>query len=322
MFDVITFGSATNDIFLKLKPASQGNNEVCFPLGSKIFVEDLGFFSGGGGTNSACAFANQGFKTAYVGRVGDDPAGKMIMDDLKRFNVSAAFLQKDLKNRTAVSVVLSLDKERTILVYQGACHFMEKEDIPWQKIKKTRWFYIAPLYEKSAELLVFLVGFAKKNKIKVALNPGANHIKLGLETLKTVFSQIDVLLLNKEEAALLSGAPTSDETGIMKKLTSVCPGIIVVTKGREGSVVSDGKYIFEASASEVDIVEKTGAGDAFGSGFLAGLLQKNNIEYAIQLATANSVGCIQKMGAKNGLLKKDNKSWHKVKVIKKPFLYL
>lgn len=300
MFDVITFGSATSDTFLRLKKGTS------FSPGGKILVEDLKLFSGGGGTNTACTFANLGFKTAYLGKVGDDSAGEMIREDLKKFKVSTKFLKTDKKRKTAMSVILSpLDTDRTILIFQGACHFMAKDDIPWRKIKKAKWFYIAPLYKKSVELLSPLVKFAKEQGIKVAVNPSAEQLERR-HALKPILNQVDLLILNQEEANLLAN------------LTSFCPGIIVITKGGEGSVVYKDKTVFEAGIVKVKLIEKTGAGDAFGSGFLAGLLEKDSIEYAIQLAASNAASCIQEPGAKNGLLKKaDLSKLPKVDIIKK-----
>ena len=105
---------------------------------------------------------------------------------------------------------------------------------------------------------------------------------------------------------------------MIRKLYLLCKRIVVVTRGKKGSIVSDGKYIFEAGVPSVLAIEATGAGDAYGSGFLSGLLKKNNIEYAIQLATANSTSCTQKIGAKNGLLQKSKWGpWPRVKVRKK-----
>jgi len=327
MFDIITFGSATGDTFLRLKKDNfqiweeskfVTEKALCFPLGSKVFIEDLQVSTGGGGTNTACTFSNQGFKVAYCGKIGEDNGGEAILTELKRFKVDTGFLKKDKKYLTAYSVILSLpQEERTILIYRGACHFLEKEDIPWQKIKETKWFYLAPLSEKSSLIFPDLVEFAKKNNIKVAVNPGNTQINLEEEIFKSVLKQIDVLILNKEEASGLSKISQGDDRDLIKKLISLTPGIIVMTKGKEGSLVSDGKHIFEAKVPSVLPLEKTGAGDAFGSGFLSGLLEKNNIEYALQLATANATSCIQKIGAKNGLLKKGEwGSWPKVKVKK------
>ena len=327
MFDIITFGSATRDTFLRLKKDSfqiweeskfVTGKALCFPLGSKVFIEDLKVSTGGGGTNAACTFSNQGFKVAYCGKIGEDNRGEAILTELKRFKVDTGFLKKDKKYLTAYSIILSLpQEERTILIYRGACHFLEKEDIPWQKIKNTKWFYLAPLSEKSSQVFPDLIEFAKKNNIKVAVNPGNTQINLGEKILNPLFRKVDVLLLNKEEASGLSKISQGDDRDLIKKLISLTPGIIVMTKGKEGSLVSDGKHIFEAKVPSVLPLEKTGAGDAFGSGFLSGLLEKNNIEYALQLATANATSCIQKIGAKNGLLKKGEwGSWPKVKVKK------
>ncbi len=326
-YDIITFGSATRDTFLRLKKENYrivedellSKKDICFSLGSKIFIEDLRVASGGGGTNTACTFSKQGFKVAYCGKVGEDKRGEAVIGALKKFRVDTIFVKKDKKYLTAYSAILSLPhEERTILIYRGACHFMKKEDIPWEKIKETKWFYLAPLSEKSALIFPTLVEFARKNKIKIVSNPGSGQINLPKEILNSTLEKIDILILNREEASLLTKIQSKDDKDFIKKLWSVTPAIIVITKGKEGSVVSDGKYIYRAGVPSVLPFEKTGAGDAFGSGFLSGLLEKNSIEYAIQLATANATSCIQKIGAKNGLLKKGQwGSWPRVKVEKR-----
>ena len=325
MYDIITFGSVTRDSFLRLKKESYrilGEGEslesksLCFPLGAKIFIESLEVASGGGASNTAATFSNQGFKVASLSKVGDDKRGEAAIEEMKRFNVAVGFIKKDRKYSTAFSVILSSPiGERTVLIYRGACHFMEVDDMPWEKLKKVKWFYLAPLSGKSAQLFGPLLKMAKQNNIKVAVNPGESQINLGEEVLKPILSQVDILILNREEAASLTKISPKAEQEIIKKLVFLTKGIVVMTKGKEGSVVCDGKYVFRAPAPSVLPFEKTGAGDAFGAGFLSGLLEKNDVEYAIQLATANATSCIQKIGAKNGLLKKGEwGSWPKVKV--------
>ena len=326
MFDIITFGSATIDTFLKLakkdyqilkKDKSSNQRTFCIPLGAKLLVDELSILSGGGGTNTACTFSKQGFKVIYVGKVGQDKSGEHIIEELKEFKVGTEFIKKDNKKVTAFSVILCTSVgERTVLVYKGACHFMEKNDIPWNKIKNTKWFYLAPLSGKTSKLFKLLVNFAKKNNIKIAANLGNSQINLDRKILNPILSKLDVLILNKEEASLLT--KVSVEKKMIKKLCSLCKGIIVVTKGKKGSIVSDGKYIFKAGIPPILAKEATGAGDSYASGFISGLLKKNSIEYAIELATANSTNCTQKIGAKNGLLPKNKwGSWPKVKVNKK-----
>ncbi len=325
MFDIITFGSATIDTFLKLKDKDyrilkderfSSGKTLCLPLGSKILIDDLKVSTGGGGTNTACTFSKQGFKVNYIGKVGDDKRGEELIEELKKNKIGTQFVKKDKNYPTAFSLILSSSiGERTALIYRGACHFMKESDIPWKELKKTQWFYLGPLSGKSSRIFGSLVRFAKKNNIKVAANPGNSQINLGQRVLRPILSQLDVLILNKEEASLLTKISPKNEKEMIKKLSSTTKGIVVITRGKKGSIVSDGKYIFEAGIPPVSAVEATGAGDAYGSGFLSGLLEKNNIEYAIQLATANSTSCTQKIGAKNGLLQKGKFGpWQKVKV--------
>ena len=327
MFDVITFGSATEDIFVKVNGTKVFNDaesltgrSFSFPLGTKVDVEDLFISTGGGGTNTAVTFANQGFKVASVVKIGKDNGGKEIMDVLKEKRVSLKFIVKDSLHATARSIILSFpEKERTILVYRGASAFLSEKDIPFSRLK-AKWFYLAPLPQDSADLLKPIVDFAHKNGIKIAINPGNSEINLGDDVLKPIFNKADLLILNKEEASLLTKVPKSNETEVLHRLKEFTKGIIIVTKGGEGALVVQGDVLYRASAPETQrLVEKTGAGDAFASGFLSGYIKKD-IVYGIQFGVANATSCIREVGAKNGLLPKDSfLSIPKVNVEKETF---
>lgn len=326
MNDVITFGSATRDLFIKSKDFKTLKSNkfitgegLCFSLGSKIQIDDLFFATGGGGTNAAATFAKQGFRTAYVGRAANDPGGNAIKQELKELGIKD-FISIDKDKKTAYSIILTEKKGRTILVYHGAPHELKKEDIPFNKLK-AKWFYIAGLSGKSAKTLAPIVNFAEKNKIKIALDPGRSQISLGWKRNKNILSKLDVLKLNQEEAALLTGLPYYKEKQIFKKLDEIIPGIVAITKGPRGVVASDGKYIYSAGVfKEKKYIDRTGAGDAFGSGFVAGLMRTNKVEEAIRLGSANGTSIVEYMGAKNGILSKSQyrkeKRWKEIKIIK------
>lgn len=326
MFDVVTFGSAVRDLFVKSKNFKTLKHKkfitgqgLCLDLGSKIKIDEMFFSTGGGGTNSAATFNKQGFKTAYVGRIGDDPGGATIKQELDKLGIKS-FLTIDKNKNTPYSIILSVSgKGRTILVYQGASHELEKKDIPFSKLK-TKWFYISGLSGKSAKTLLPIVNFAKKNKIKVALDPSSSQLNMGLKRLRPVLSKLNVFKLNNEEAARLVGLPYNKEKEIFKKLDKYVPGIVVMTKGPKGVVASDGKYIYKAGIfKEKRHVDRTGAGDAFGSGFVAGLIHTNKIEQAIRLGTANGTSIVEHFGAKNGILTKTqskDKRWKGLKITK------
>ncbi len=314
MFDVITFGSATWDIFVRdkefaFKKDKRFFNEkaICFPLGSKIDVDEIHFSSGGGGTNTAVGFSRQGFKTAYCGMIGDDLAGDKVIDDLKRFKVDTSLVSKTDNQSTNHSIVISIpEKDRTILVYRGA-----SENFLFSTHIKAKWFYLAPLSGKLANSFGRIIDFGFKNNIKIAVNPGNSQIRM--PGIKEILKKTDILFLNQEEASFLTGISYNKEREILKNISSFYPGIFVMTKGKRGVVVSCGDKRYRAGALKSTVVDRTGAGDSFASGFVSGIIRKNDIEYAIQLASANATSCLKKWGAKNGLLEKGQR-FKKIKV--------
>ncbi len=317
MFDIITFGSATQDLILKPKQVtslhyekSSTEKEVCFPMGSKIEIEDILFNSGGGGTNTAATFALQGLKTAFCGTVGQDVSGQEILNELKKLGVNISLVQKTDKKRTNHSVViLNSGLDRTIMAYRGAAELMD--EVPFKELK-TKWLYLAPLSGVLCDKFEELVNFAADKKIKIAVNPGM--AQLSLPNFAEIAKKIDVLIMNQEEASFLTKTPMEQEKEIFAKIDEICPGIVVMTKGDAGVVVSDGQQMYSAvPPTDRNIVDTTGAGDAFGSGFVSEFMKSGDIEKSIQFGMANSVGCLSQVGAKHGLLKKGEK-FEKVEV--------
>src|SRR3989344_5337875 len=320
MFDIITFGSATQDLILKPKNVttlhyekSPSQKEVCFPIGSKVDIEKMDFYSGGGGTNTAATFALQGFKTAFCGTIGLDVSGQEIINELKGLKINTSLVQKTDKKLTNHSIIiLNNGKDRTILAYRGAAELMDA--IPFSKLK-AKWLYLAPLSGLLCDSFEQLVSFRSEEKLKLAVNPGI--AQLSLPNFTEIAKKIDVLVMNQEEASFLTKIPVEQEQEIFKKLDELCPGIAIMTKGSDGVVVSVGKTMYSAVPPQNrNIVDTTGAGDAFGSGFVSEFMRSGNIEKSVQLGMANAVGCISKVGAKHGLLKK-GQEFEKVGVIVK-----
>jgi len=325
MYDIITFGSATQDIRLKSKAFKILKDEkdfatgegICLALGSKIEVEDIAFTSGGGGTNTAVGFAKQGLKTAYCGAIGQDSAGEGIVKELKSFGVDTklVFVKKEKHTNHSV-IVFNEGDDRTILAYRGASELLTKEDIPWNKLK-TKWIYLAPLTGLLCDITEDIVNFAFENKIKIAINPSKQQLALPENILKNILQKTDILFLNQEEASFLTKINFTEEQEIFKKIDQLCPGMAVMTKGGEGVVVSDGKYFYSAKAHEGrKIIDTTGAGDSFASGFLSDYIKYDgDIEKSIQMGLANSEGNLAEVGAKTGLLDKNSK-FDRVPVVK------
>lgn len=327
MFDVITIGSAMKDVFLNSESVRLVKSKVCetgegvlLNLGSKVEVESLVFETGGGGANTAVSFANLGLRTAFFGKIGNDSAGRHILDVLREHKVNTSLALKDKKHTTGYSTIISAKSgDRVALVYRGANSFIKAKEVPLRQFK-TRWIYLAPLSGVSLSIVPKLINYCKKNKIKIILNPSSRYINRGIP--KFVLKNVNILLLNKEEAARLTKTSFNDEKEILKKLIRMTPAIIAVTDGKKGSLAYTGSKLFKCSSLNVKVATTLGAGDAFCSGFSYGLISGKSIETSMKIGTLNAASVIQHMGATKGLLKKKQiteKLLKKVKV-KKSYL--
>lgn len=319
-YDIVVIGSATRDVFLKMEGVelrqhadSPTGMEQCFSLGSKLEVKEIVFTTGGGGTNAAVTFSRQGFKTAFVGVVGNDAAGEEVLSELKKEDVEP-ILQKHGDDHTAYSTILvHPNAERTILSYKGEGQHFDVKKIPFNKLK-ARWFYINSL-GGHYDLFEELVNHAVKNKIKIACNPGGGELNHGFEKLEPLLKHIDIFAVNKEEGAQLVGTKPDEVDETLKRLSKTCCGLIILTDGHNGSKVFAQGIFYSAGVPDSPVVERTGAGDAFNSGFVSEYVRSNDIKKAMQFATANSSSVVAKVGSKAGILKKgDSGPWPLVSV--------
>lgn len=323
MFDVITFGSATKDIFLRSKDFSVGDfkkdnieKEILLPLGLKINIKEIYFRSGGGGTNTTATLSARGLKTAYCGVIGKDSEGEEILKELRKRGIETRFIFKTDKKPTDLSIIFSVSNERTILTYRGASQTLNKNKIPWSQIKKTKWLYLAPFNGKLIKVFKEITDFAQKNQIKLMVNPSVSQLKLPSKILKSAFKKIDILLLNEEEGQILMKNFSLKGEKLIKEIKRFSPGILIITNGQKKILVADRNYLYSALPPKIKVLDKTGAGDAFGAGFLSGYIKnREEIIPAVQLAIANAFFCIKKWGAKEGILRK-NQEFKKVKVKK------
>lgn len=313
MFDVITIGSATRDVLFSAKEFKLVKSDnfnigqsLCLPLGSKIEINKPVLTSGGGGTNAAVTFARQGLKTACISVVGMDINGEEILKELASENVETKYFQKHDDDLTAYSTILVQEfGERTILSYKGEGQHFDANKIPFDELQ-SKWVFLDSL-GGHYDLLEKSVNWAVKNGIKLATNPGGKELDYGLEKLRPLLKNFSIVIMNQEEAAKLTGISYEKEIDIFKMMDEVIGGVFVMTKGPNGVVVSDGKNLYSAGVPDSPVVERTGAGDAFSSGFVTEYIKSGDIVKAIQFGTANASSVVTQYGAKAGILK--NEDW-------------
>jgi len=307
MYDVITIGAGVRDVFLisdafvalKSDQFPTGIGE-CVALGSKIELDQIVLTTGGGATNAAATFGSLGLKTASICKIGDDSSGRDVMEDLKRFNVAIRLVTTVVGGETGYSTLLTMkDGERTVLVYRGVSAKFSDKDIDFKALGRTKWIYLTSLGGNIA-LSAKIIRAAHKAGTKVMWNPGSREIKAGIKKIKPLLPMIDVLNVNREEADFLTGSRNIAE--ICQVLHS--KGTVrLITDGIDGSYAHRDGWTVHAGTTGAKSISRTGAGDAFGSGFLSELMKTDDIKGALKVGTLNAESVIQKHGAKNGLLK-------------------
>jgi ribokinase len=292
----------THSELVKIRTEKSSETLICYPSGSKILINDLRFLTGGGGTNTAVCFSRLGLKAAYLGHLGKDENGHKVLTELAREKV--AFIGTRGKEQTNYSIILdSIEHDRTILAYKEASDFLRWQAIGKGRLKAT-WLYLSSMLGESWKTAERLVAHAKQAGIKVAFNPSEYQAKQGARRLSSVLSRTDLLVLNREEAALLLGMrPEDDIKRLLLGLRGCGSRVAVITEGKKGAHASDGRHVWAVHARAVKAVDSTGAGDAFASTLVAALSRRMDMTHALQLALVNAESVIQAYGAKPGLLR-------------------
>ncbi len=316
MFDIITIGAATRDVFLlsdqfqllRSEKFSTGIGE-CVALGTKIEVNSVVHTTGGGATNAAVTFARLGFRVATVCRVGDDEPAEAIVENLNRERVSTHLVRRVRNGITGYSTLLTAKNgERTALVYRGVSSNFAIADAPLSRLN-AKWIYLTSLGGNVA-LASKLIRAAAAKGIRVAWNPGSAEIKKGLRMFAPLLPFLSVFNMNKEEAEALTERKQIED---ILSSCSVPGGITIVTDGQRGAYAQAGGQTVFSGTRGIKSVSRTGAGDAFGSGFVANFMRTGDVKTSLAMATINAESVIQHVGAKAGVLKK----WPNAALVKK-----
>ena len=325
MCDVITIGSATMDVFVESDDANivsvytknKKSEFMSYPYGAKVEISDFDSQVGGGGVNTAVNFANLGFKTSAIFKIGDDIYSEGILTSFKEKNVDLSNIVQDKSLSTGFSIILvSFQGDRTVLAHRGANAKIKKSDINFDAIKNAKLLYIAPMNGDSTKILDDIVNFANENNVYVCFNAGSSSIKRGFNYINKIIANI--VVMNKEEASMATQIQVRPDTRdekfseklihpdikeMFKKLKIRDYQIIVITDGGNGAFAYDGEHYYYCPCFEGPVVSTLGAGDAFASTFCGALGRTDkNIGKALMYASVNSSGVVSEFGATQGLL--------------------
>lgn len=303
---MLAIGSAAQDVFLVggsiFKPHIEKGIEYAFvPLGEKLELEKVIFTTGGDAMNAATTFARQGMHSQFMGILGADAAGEAVLRVFDEEEIDTHYLRQDARYITNYStILLAPTGERTILVYHGSKLRADGADIDFTAIEQADWLYISSV--ASMTLLEKIFTRAKKHGVKVAFNPSARELAQA-DKLRPLLEDVTVLLTNKQEMQKIVEGKTMDE--LIRHAVHFVPNV-VISDGPRGVYATDGIKLVKAGIYEdVKVIDRLGAGDAFGSGFVAMLAKGKTLEEAVTFASANSTSVVQHVGAKAGILHKN-----------------
>lgn len=300
---IVTIGKAAQDVFLRstnifTEHEHKGVKYEQLPVGQKLDLDEVIFATGGNVTNAAVTFARQGLHSKYAWCLGTEVASEGILHELDREGVDTSHVFQGEAFKASYSTILMLSGgERTILNFKGTMPTATSSELDLSVIDEGDWIYISSLGDM--ELLNNIITRAAEHDVKVMLNPAGVELQ-NPDKLKALLEDVDVLSVNKEEAQMIVEGETIEE--LARHAHHYCP-VVIVSDGPNGAIATDGKTIVGSGMYEdVPVVDRTGGGDAFGSGFLAYYSQGHSLKDSIIFASANSTSVVQKVGAKEGIL--------------------
>ena len=300
MAKVITIGSATVDVFVECDEANivsvctkdHNRDFMSYPYGSKIDISEFSSRVGGGGVNTACNFANLGFDTSAIFKIGEDIYSEGILHFFKG--------------------------DRTVLAHRGANAKIREDEIDFDAVKDADFIYVAPLNGESNSVIEPLVDFAHKHDLAICFNAGTTSLKKGRKHLDKILRYAHVVVMNKEEAIMATGIQVRPDTkterfskelvhpdikAMLRELKVQEYQVIVITDGNKGAYAWDGKKYYFCPTFPSDVVSTLGAGDAFASTFCGALKRTDiNVGLSLMYGSVNSASVVSEFGATDGLL--------------------
>jgi ribokinase len=318
--DVLAVGDIVTDAFIKLIDDEaytyvdeKGVKTLAMKFGTKLPFDHAEVLEAvGNAANAAVSFSRLGLNTAFETNVGGDQEGRDMIKKLGEEDVDHRFVHINPKMKSNYHYVLWYKEERTILIkhwdYDYHWPHFRPEEVP-------KWVYFSSISEHALPYHDQVADWLEANPgVKMAFQPGTFQMEAGTERLKRIYARTEVVILNREEAVFVTGGTYDDIHGLMDRLHGLGCKTVVITDGPAGAYASDGNERLKMPLypDPAPPYERTGAGDAFASTFVAALAKGHNLESALQWAPINSMSVVQKTGAQQGLLNEhDLEEWLK-----------
>lgn len=306
----LSIGGATYDVFLKMEAGAEstvgGKKMVQFPVGHKVKVREVVESCGGGANNTAVGLARLGCNAAFCGVVGDDQWGQRMLENFKREGVDTSPVTVVEHENSSFSIVLSLaSRDRTILYTPGVNEHLHDVTFDREALHRSDAVFLNHLSETACMIEDdLLAALHAEPAVHLTWNPGGCQIEAGMRSKDkaALLKRTNLLIVNKEEAETFT-----KQTHIRDCAAALLDaGVqnVCITDGGNGTFGANREHgYFCPVRADVNILDSTGAGDAFGTGATWALITGRSLPTALVAGTLNAASVIQVLGAQGGLLK-------------------
>jgi ribokinase len=292
MADVFVLGSINQDFVLKVERRPEP--------GETVTNADLSTHNGGKGANQAAAAALLGASVTFLGRVGDDEFGGPLVRALADKGIDTGLVeQASGKSTGAAFITVTPDGENAITVAPGANRSLTPEDVDAASGKIGDSRVLVAQMEIPVKTVLRAVEVADEKGTRALVNLAPTF-----EVPRELLEKLDPLVVNEHEAGFLLGSRVEGVDGALSaapELLSLGPRSAVITVGEDGAVFADGESTGHLPAPEVDVVDTTGAGDAFVGALAIKLAHNASLEEAVAYAVRAGAGAVTKEGAQGAL---------------------
>src|SRR4030042_607394 len=296
-FDVVGFGALNVDRLFKVNRIAAAEEES--------FVTDYAETCGGSAANTTVGLARLKCKVGFIGKVASDREGKMLLQDFKKEGVDTGGIVHAKQGRSGTVTGFVDEKgERALYIDSGVNDTIEMQEIDITYALNTKFLPLTSFVgERSFQTQIELLK-RMPDSVKVSFDPGALYARKGLSKLEPILKKTYVMMPNSGELEKLTdiaeycrGADFLLQKGVK---------IVAVKLGSRGCYVSDGRERHLVEAFKVNVVDTTGAGDAFWAGFLYGLIKEKSLSECGRIGNFVASRCVMKMGARSGLPRVDD----------------
>ena len=272
--------------------------------GKLVLFDELEIHTGGCANNTALVLARLGISAGAMGKIGTDAFGDLILQTLTDNGVDVAGMRQEADVNTSFTfVTIASDGERTFYHYIGANGELCEADLNWELIKTTKILHIAgalvmPRFDGAP--MANVLREAKRLGITTALDTAYDATGKWMETLEPCLHHVDIFMPSIVEARQLTGmSECRDIAQFFRNTYNI--QTIAIKMGENGSYISTPETELSVPAYPVNVVDATGAGDAYVAGFLAGTIMGWDLEATAKLASATGAACVTAIGTTAGI---------------------